>query len=50
VTLIWADNTIQKQWLEVTVLATVNTGLAAPDVFYFGNAMGKRATAPVRLR
>ncbi len=37
VTIIWADGTIQKQWLQVTVLATANTGLAEPDVFYFGN-------------
>jgi len=41
VTLIWADNAIQKQWLQVTVKATVNTGLAADDVFYFGNAIGE---------
>jgi len=40
VTLIWADNAIAKQWLEVTVLATANTGLAGDDVFYFGNAVG----------
>jgi len=50
VTLIWNDNNldavadaneaIAKQWLEVTVLATANTGLAADDVFYFGNAIG----------
>jgi hypothetical protein len=41
VVLIWPDNAIQKQWLEVTVLATGNTGLADPDVFYFGNAIGE---------
>ncbi len=41
VTLIWLDNTIQKQWLQVTVLATANTGLATPDTFYFGNAIGE---------
>lgn len=40
VTFIWADNAIQKQWLEVTVLANTNTGLEAADVFYFGNAIG----------
>ncbi|MCK4275121.1 MAG: hypothetical protein KAX78_01300, partial [Phycisphaerae bacterium] len=46
VTLIWADNAIEKQWLEVTVLATVNTGLASDDVFYFGNAIGETGNSP----
>jgi hypothetical protein len=51
VTLIWNDNNLDgvvdaneavaKHWLEVTVLATTNTGLAADDVFYFGNAVGE---------
>ncbi|HRZ92871.1 MAG TPA: hypothetical protein P5022_08190, partial [Candidatus Paceibacterota bacterium] len=40
-TLIWPDNAIQKQWLQVTVQATPNTGLGASDVFYFGNAVGE---------
>ncbi|MEE8451151.1 MAG: lamin tail domain-containing protein, partial [Thermoguttaceae bacterium] len=35
----WADNAIEKQWLQVTVKATAATGLALPDVFYFGNAI-----------
>ena len=41
VTLIWPDNTIEKQWLQVTVLTTENTGLAEADVFYWGNAIGE---------
>jgi hypothetical protein len=41
VTIVWADNAIQNQWLQVTVLADANTGLAAADVFYFGNAIGE---------
>ncbi|MCI0535480.1 MAG: fibronectin type III domain-containing protein [Verrucomicrobiales bacterium] len=41
ITLIWADNVIQKQWIEVTVRATPATGLPSDDVFYFGNAMGE---------
>jgi hypothetical protein len=41
VTLIWPDGTIAKTWLQVTLLATANTGLASPDVFYFGNAVGE---------
>ncbi len=42
VTITWADNVIQNQWLQVTVLANSEyTGLAEPDVFYFGNAIGE---------
>ncbi len=41
VTLLWANNAIQKQWLQVTVRATATTGLASDDVFYFGNAIGE---------
>lgn len=51
VTLIWPDynpasptdpnNARAKTWLEVKVLATANTGLAAADLFYFGNAIGE---------
>ena len=37
----FADNAIQNQWLEVTVRAGANTGLANDDVFYFGNAIGE---------
>jgi uncharacterized delta-60 repeat protein len=41
ITLIWPNNAIQKQWLQIAVLANDNTGLDAPDVFYFGNAIGE---------
>jgi hypothetical protein len=41
VTIIWDDNAIQNQWLQVTVLANANTGLAEDDEFYFGNAIGE---------
>jgi len=41
VTIIFDDNVIQNQWLQVTVLGNGNTGLAEPDVFYFGNAIGE---------
>jgi hypothetical protein len=40
VTLIWRDNDIQNQWLQVTIKTTANAGLAASDVFYFGNLIG----------
>jgi parallel beta-helix repeat protein len=41
VTILWADNAIEKEWLQVTVLATANTGLEESDLFYFGNAIGE---------
>lgn len=41
VTLTFPDNTIRNTWLRVTVLANERTGLASPDVFYFGNAVGE---------
>jgi len=40
VTLIWADNAIENRWIEVTVKAGGNTGLAADDVFYFASSIG----------
>ncbi len=40
IVLIWDDNAIEKQWLQVTVRATEQTGLSQPDIFYFGNAVG----------
>lgn len=41
VTLVWPDGVIAGTWLEVTVKADAVTGLATPDVFYFGNAPGE---------
>ncbi|MFC1596391.1 choice-of-anchor Q domain-containing protein [Planctomycetota bacterium] len=42
VKVIWAETAISNSsWLQVTVLANANTGLAAPDVFYFGLAAGE---------
>jgi len=41
VTIIWPDSTIQNTWLQVTVRPTANTGLAHPDVFYFGSAISE---------
>jgi hypothetical protein len=38
---VWANNAIQKQWLEVTLKAAALTGLLRDDVFYFGNAAGE---------
>ena len=41
ISLIWPNGAIRNTWLEVTVLATENTGLDTADVFYFGNAVGE---------
>ena len=38
VTLIWPDNAIHKQWLQVTVRLA---GMEQPDVFYWGNAIAE---------
>ncbi len=35
------NDSITDEWLQVTVLADAHTNLAAPDVFYFGNAIGE---------
>ena len=51
VTLMWPDynpaaanplaHAVARGWLQVTVKANPDTGLAAADVFYFGNAIGE---------
>jgi hypothetical protein len=41
VSIIWADGAITKTWVRVTAAASVRTGLAAPYVFYVGNAIGE---------
>jgi hypothetical protein len=41
IAILWPDGAIKNQWLKVTVKATARTGLAAPDVFYFGNLVGE---------
>jgi len=40
VTIIWDSQVIEDQWLEVTVLANANTGLAGADVHYWGDNVG----------
>ncbi|MFO7905022.1 MAG: hypothetical protein R6U98_20320 [Pirellulaceae bacterium] len=49
VTLIWKDNILEKQGLEVTLLSDANgghLGLDENDVFYFGNAIGETGDSP----
>jgi hypothetical protein len=42
VTITWDDNAIpNKNWVQVTVKADPATGLAADDLFYFGNTIGE---------
>jgi hypothetical protein len=43
--LVWENNSVRNTWLQVTVLANADTGLAAPDVFYFGNLLGDTGPA-----
>jgi hypothetical protein len=45
VTVVFPDGAIRNTWLRVTVLADTRTGLAAPDVFYFGNLVGDTGDA-----
>lgn len=40
VAIVWADGAIQNTWLEVQVANSAHTGLAEPDTFYFGHALG----------
>jgi hypothetical protein len=42
----WTTGTITNQWLEVQVLATVNTGLADTDVHFWGNKIADSGTTP----
>ncbi|WDQ16955.1 tandem-95 repeat protein [Rhodopirellula sp. P2] len=44
--LIWADEAIKNQWLQVTVKANASTGLLAPDVHYWGNQVGETENVP----
>jgi hypothetical protein len=41
ISIVWADGAIARTWLEVTLLPGSRTGVPAPDVFYFGNAIGE---------
>jgi YDG domain/Dockerin type I domain len=50
VTIAFPDNTVQNTWLRVTVLANADTGLAANDVFYFGNVIGDFNTGNTSTR
>lgn len=42
----WENNEIQNEWVQVTLKANANTGLADDDVFYFGNSIGDTGNSP----
>jgi hypothetical protein len=48
--IVWPDNAIRSEWLQVTVRADPNTGLVTPDVFYFGNAPGESGNDPTNAQ
>jgi len=49
VTIIWADNAIRQQWLEVTVVKD-NLGLPVDDVFYFGNTVAETGNSDLNAQ
>jgi uncharacterized delta-60 repeat protein len=52
VTLAWdgAAAAVKNAWLRVTVRANLTTGLASPDVFYFGNLSGDTGDGTTTFR
>jgi ELWxxDGT repeat protein len=48
VEILWADATIHDTWLRVTLKANADTGLAQPDVFFFGSLVGDPGSDPTR--
>ncbi|HEX5242492.1 MAG TPA: hypothetical protein VFW23_04445 [Tepidisphaeraceae bacterium] len=44
--LIWPDGAIRGQWLQISVLPTVNSTLPSSDSIYFGNAPGETGNDP----
>ena len=47
-TIVWPDNAIDNEWLQVGVRDTQNTGLSQPDFFFFGNRVGLSGIGPWR--
>ena len=48
--LTWADRAVRNTWLRVTARANERTGLAQPDVFYFGNLVGDTGDTGIPAR
>ena len=49
ITLAWPDGAVRNTWLRVTVRALPQSGLAADDVFTFGNLVGETGDAATVL-
>lgn len=43
---VWDNNAIQNEWVQVTLKADANTLLTQDEVFYFGNAIGETGNSP----
>jgi hypothetical protein len=50
IVIIWPDNAIRNQWLQVVVRPTPNTGLAESDRFIFGNLVGETGDSDTTFR
>jgi hypothetical protein len=50
VTIVWGDHAIQGEWLQAVLASNGNTGLAAPLIFYFGNAPGESGNSPTEAK
>jgi len=46
VTLTWPDGAIVDRWLRITLKSSIDNGLAADDVFSFGNLVGETGDDP----
>jgi len=50
VEILFNDQQIANEWLQITVLGNANTGLAADSVLYLGNAIGEAGNDPAGAR
>ena len=50
VAILWDDYAVTNQWLQVTLLATEDTGLLESDIFYFGNATGETGNSATNAK
>ena len=50
ITITLPNRSVVNEYLQVTVLANSNTGLAADDVFYFGNVVGETGNTAANTR
>jgi N-acetylneuraminic acid mutarotase len=50
VTITWPDEQLRNTWLRVSAGPGGQLGLAAPEVFYFGNAVGETGNRAVQVK